>query len=76
MADIKISALPTASPITGAEQIPCVQSGSTVNITVQKILDAVPVSLPVPDSTATDVAGIVSDFNNMLASFRAAGIIG
>lgn len=29
----------------------------------------------VPDSTASDVAGIVSDFNNLLAVLRRAGVI-
>ena len=30
---------------------------------------------PVPDSVAIDVASIVSDFNDLLASLRAAGVI-
>lgn len=30
---------------------------------------------PVPNSTATDVAGVVADFNALLAALRNAGVI-
>lgn len=76
MADVKISALPASSVLTGAEEIPVVQSDSTVKMTVQQILDAVPVSDPVPDSTATDFDGLKSDHNALLASLRASGQMG
>lgn len=76
MADVKISELSAASALTKAEEIPAVQSGSTVKITVQEILDEVPVSAAVANSTATDVAGVVVDLNNLLAQLRAVGIIG
>jgi len=77
MADvkIKISALPGAAALTGAEEIPVVQSASTVKTTVQDILSEVPVSDPVPDSVAADVATLVTDFNNLLAKLKAAGLM-
>lgn len=34
-----------------------------------------PIVENIPDSTATDVAGIVSDFNDLLAALKAAGIM-
>ena len=76
MADVKISDLPAATALTKAEELPAVQSGSTVKVSVQDILDEVPVSAPVADSTASDVAGVVVDLNNLLAQLRAVGLIG
>jgi len=76
MSDVKISSLPAAAALTNAEEIPAVQSGSTVKVTVQELLDLVPVAAPVPDSVATDVAELVIDYNSLLASLRTAGIIG
>ena len=73
MADIKISDLSAGGTITGAETIPVVQSSSTVKITVQDILDEVPVAASQSDSTATDVAGVVVDLNALLAKLKAAG---
>ena len=75
MADVKISALSAAGSLTGAEEIPVTQSGSTVKATIQGILDEVPVAAAQADSTATDVAGIVSDFNDLLAKLKAAGLM-
>jgi hypothetical protein len=51
MATIKISALPAAGGLTGAEEVPAVQSGGTVRTTAQDIADlagapALPVSIP------------------------------
>ena len=37
MANIKISALPNAAALTGAEQVPVVQGGATVKTTAQAI---------------------------------------
>lgn len=76
MADVKITELPVANVLTKSEILPIVQSGSTVQVSVQKILDEVPVSDPVSDSVAADVATLVVDFNNLLAQLRAANIIG
>ena len=73
--DVKISALSAAGTITGAEEIPATQSGSTVKVTVQEILDEVPVAAAQSDSTATDVAGVVVDLNALLAKLKAAGLM-
>ena len=75
MTDVKISLLPASAALTGAEEIPVVQSTSTVKTTVQAILDEVPVSDPVPDSVAVDVATLVTDFNNLLAKLKASGLM-
>lgn len=75
MADVKISELPSGAPLTGAEEIPITQSGSTVKTTVQTILDQVPQSAPVADSVATDVDTLRTDFNNLLAALKASGLM-
>ena len=75
MSDVKISALSSAGSLTGAEEIPATQSGSTVKVTVQEILDEVPVAASQSDSTATDVAGVVVDLNALLAKLKAAGLM-
>lgn len=76
MADTKISALASAAALTGAEEVAVVQSSSTVKTTVQDIIDFQGLGTPVPDSTATDVATLKNDFNTLLASLRAANVIG
>lgn len=43
MADARITELPAASPVTGAEQVPMAQSGVTVRLSLQDV----PVSIPV-----------------------------
>ena len=75
MADVKISALSAAGALTGAEEIAATQSSSTVKVTVQEILDEVPVAAAQSDSTATDVAGVVVDLNALLAKLKAAGLM-
>ena len=75
MADVKISALSAAGTVTGAEEIPVTQSGSTVKLTVQEILDEVPVAAAQVDSVATDVATLKTDFNALLAKLKAAGLM-
>ena len=57
MADIKISALPTATtPLTGAELVPVVQSGVTKQTTTSDVL-AVPItSLTASSAVATDAS--------------------
>ena len=75
MADVKISALSAAGTVTGAEEIPVTQSGSTVKLTVQEILDEVPVADAQTDSTATDVATLKTDFNALLAKLKAVGLM-
>lgn len=46
MADSRITELPAASPVTGAEQVPMAQSGVTVRLSLQDV----PVSIPVQDA--------------------------
>ena len=75
MADVKISDLSAAGTITGAEEIPATQSGSTIKVTVQEILDEVPVATAQSDSVATDVATLVSDFNALLLKLKTAGLM-
>ena len=75
MADVKISDLSATGTLTGAEEIPATQSGSTVKVTVQEILDEVPVAAAQADSTATDVAGVVVDLNALLAKLKSAGLM-
>jgi len=75
MSDLKISQLPPANTLTNAEEIPAVQSGSTVKIAIQTILNEIPQASPIADSTATDVAGIVADFNALLAELKASGLM-
>ena len=75
MADVKISDLSAAGTITGAEEIPATQSGSTIKVTVQEILDEVPVATAQSDSVATDVSTLVSDFNALLLKLKTAGLM-
>ncbi len=75
MSDLKISQLPPANTLTNTEEIPAVQSGSTVKITLQTILNEMPQASPIADSTATDVVGIVADFNALLAELKASGLM-
>ena len=75
MADVKTSALPAAAPLTKAELLAVVQSGSSVQTTIQAILDEVPVSAPVPDSVAVDVPTLVDDYNSLLAALKSAGMM-
>jgi len=76
MADTSISNLPAAAALTGAEEVAIVQSSSTVKTTTQDIVDLKAMATPVPDSVALDVATLVADYNTLLASLRAANVIG
>jgi len=71
----KISEVSAAGAVTGAEIVPVVQSGSTVRLTIQEILDEVPVAASQADSVAVDVAGVVVDLNALLAKLKAAGLM-
>jgi len=42
MADVEINALPAAAALTGAEILPADQGPTTVRLTVQEIIDAIP----------------------------------
>jgi len=57
MADIKISALPTATtPLTGAELVPVVQGGVTKQTTTSDVLAAPVTSLTASSAVATDAS--------------------
>jgi len=57
MADIKISALPTATtPLTGAELVPVVQGGVTKQTTTSDVLAAPITSLTASSAVATDAS--------------------
>ncbi|ATY08458.1 head fiber protein [Klebsiella aerogenes] len=49
--------------------------GYTLPAATKTALGGVKMGAAVADSAATDVAGLVSDYNALLASLRAAGII-
>ena len=49
--------------------------GGTLEIKEGATITGLPAADAVADSTASTVAGLVTDFNNLLAKLRAAGII-
>lgn len=54
LADVKISELPDAAALTGAEQVPAVQSGTTVKTTTGDIADLIlPVNMASAEVTGT-----------------------
>lgn len=55
--EVKISALPSGSSITGVEKIPMVQGGITIEASAQEIAD---LSIPLINSKQDRLAGIVS----------------
>jgi len=76
MADVSISSLPLSAVLDGTEEVAIVQSSSTVKTTTKAISDLKVMADPVPDSVAVDVATLVTDYNTLLASLRAANVIG
>jgi hypothetical protein len=68
MADQKISAMPSAATLTGAELVPLVQSGANVKVTLQNIRNfdnAYGGFSDSTDQTGSVVAGTVMTFNTI-----------
>jgi len=57
MANVKISGLPTASTLTGAELVPVVQSGVTSKTTVSDVMKSISSTVATLPSAATAGAG-------------------
>ena len=49
--------------------------GGTLEIKEDAVVTGLPSADAVADSTATTVAGLVTDFNNLLAKLRTAGLL-
>jgi hypothetical protein len=69
MADIKISELPAASALTGAELLPVVQSGVTVRSTVREIQ-----RIPLNTQTGTAYTLVAADAGRVVRCDNAAAI--
>lgn len=62
-------------PVMAATPEDVAGGGYTLPPATTTVLGGVKMGAAVADSAATDVAGLVSDYNALLASLRAAGII-
>jgi hypothetical protein len=69
MADVKISALPAASALTGDETLPGVQGGVTVKIGVRALL-----RIPVNNQTGTAYTAVLADAGKMVRCSNASAI--
>lgn len=70
MANKKISELPAAGALTGAELVPLVQSAVTSRTTMQAILNLVSANLtPSPTSISSTISRIVPSFGRTVAGF-------
>lgn len=69
MADVKISALPAAAALTGAETLPGVQGGVTVKLTAQALQ-----RIPVNNQTGTAYTAVAGDAGKMIRCANASTI--
>jgi hypothetical protein len=69
MADVKISALPAAAALTGAETLPGVQGGATVKLTAQALQ-----RIPVNTQTGTAYTLVAADGGKMVRCNNAAAV--
>lgn len=69
MADVKISELPTAAALTGAETLPAVQGGATVGIEARSLQ-----RVPINNQTGTAYSLVAGDAGKMVRCANAAAI--
>lgn len=69
MADVKISELPAAAALTGAENLPGVQGGVTVKIAAQALQ-----RIPVNNQTGTSYTLVAADGGKMVRCSNAAAV--
>lgn len=73
-----VSGLPSAAlPIATVSAVGGIKVGSGLSITTEGVLsaDGITPAANQADSTASDVAGLVTDFNALLAKLKAAGLM-